>query len=78
MNFLTDNVIVRFDEAEKIITISHPNSDQFPRPLVQISKETYDNMEFEKFAAFLGARVLLLMPSAREVFREYIDGKLNA
>jgi hypothetical protein len=77
MNFLTDSLLVQYDEKLKSILIVHPEKDEFERKLVQIREETYAKMNFQQLAEFLGARLLLLMPTMRAHFEEEIDRMKN-
>lgn len=73
MNFFSDTLIVRFDNATKSLLISHPDTTKFPQPFVNIREETYSTMTFEEASEFLGSRLLLLMPEMREKFKAEID-----
>lgn len=73
MKFLSETFVVRFDESTKSLLILHPDKVEFPDPLVTIRQETYASMEFNEAAEFLGARLLLLIPSMREQFKEHLD-----
>jgi len=73
MKFLSDSFTVRYDDALKSIVIVHPDKDELQSPLVQIRQATYTNMSFKELAEFLGARLLLLMPTMRAHFKEEID-----
>ena len=78
MNVLSDALGVSYDQALKSLTISHPDQETFRDPLVRIREETYSKMSFDELAAFLGARVLLLMPAMRSHFAKEIDQMRNA
>ena len=68
MNFLSDHLIVRFDNTTCSVVIEHPNKTEYLAPLVQIRKDTYSDMSFDELSAFLGSRLLLLMPAMRAHF----------
>jgi hypothetical protein len=70
MKFLSDKIIVKFDTSSENIQIFNPNEREFPDPLVNIAKNTYSDMSFTDAAEFLGSRLLLLMPSMREHFKD--------
>ena len=72
MKFLTDNLIVEFDRDSESIYVKNSNVREFPDPLVNIRKETYSDMTFMETCEFLGSRILLLMPSMREQFKDEI------
>lgn len=72
MNVLTDSLVVRYDERLKSLVIEHRDKREFTTPLVQVREETFARMNFEECAQFVGARLLLLMPSMREHFKEEI------
>lgn len=78
MNFFSDKLIVNFDNETKSLLISHPDVQEFPYPLVTLREETYSSMSFDEFAAFLGARLLLLMPAMREQFETQIEKRANS
>lgn len=73
MNFLTDALVTRYDHDLKSVVIEHPDKGAFTSPLVQIRQETYSAMSFDDCAKFLGARLLLLMPTMREHFKDEIE-----
>jgi hypothetical protein len=73
MDFLSSTLVVRLDPTSECLLISHPDSLKFPEPLVTIRKETYSGMNFEEATAFVGSRILLLIPGMREHFK----GELN-
>jgi hypothetical protein len=71
MNILSDSISVRFDDSSgflKIDTIVNGIKNN----IVSISKETRQTMSFEEFATFLGERIILLSPSLRKEFQEYL------
>jgi hypothetical protein len=72
MNVLTDSLITRYDERLRSLVIEHPDKREFTTPLVQVREETFAQMNFDECAKFVGARLLLLMPSMREHFKEEI------
>jgi hypothetical protein len=73
MNFLSNTLIVSFDENTQSLLISHPDTTNFPQPFVTIRQETYSAMKFDEASEFLGARLILLIPAIREHFKEEID-----
>ena len=73
MKFLSDTLVVRFDQATKSLLIMHPDKEAFPHPLVNIREETYSSMSLDEASEFVGARILLLIPEMRQQFREEID-----
>ncbi len=73
MNFLSDSLCVRYDAALKSIVVEHPDRAQFPQPLVQIREETYATMNLMELSEFIGLRLLLLMPTMRDHFKEEIE-----
>jgi len=78
MNVLSDSLTVSYDQELKSLVILHPDRETFRDPLVRIREETYSKMSFDELAAFLGARVLLLMPAMRSQFEKEIDQMRNA
>ena len=77
MNIFSDSLIVRYDQRLQSIVIEHPDKREFSSPLVQIREETFEQMTFAKCAEFIGARLLLLMPTMREHFKEEIEQMKN-
>ena len=78
MKFLSNELLARFDEAEKSIFVEHPDRNSFPSPLVNIRYETYSSMNFEELCEFLGSRMVLLMPGLREHFKDEIERMANS
>ena len=73
MNFLSDSLNVKYDTALCSLVITHSDRRDFPDPLVRIREETYRRMNFEELSKFLGARVLVLMPTMRAHFKDEIE-----
>ena len=73
MDFLSDEVTIRFDSGTRDIGVFAKG-----QRLVQIRPESYGPMSFEELSEFIGARVLLLMPSMREQYREHISLSANS
>ena len=73
MDVLSDSLVVRFNVESRSVVIEHASNGAVPAPLVQIRLETYSAMDFDQMAAFLGSRLLLLMPSMRAVFADDIE-----
>lgn len=73
MNFLSDVLTARYDQELRSLVIEHPDKREFSAPLVQMREETYSAMSFDDFAKFLGSRLLLLMPTMREHFKDEIE-----
>jgi hypothetical protein len=73
MKFLSNVLTVKFDAATGNLLISHPDTKMFPSPLVTIRPETWEAMEFDDVANFLGNRLLLLMPEMREHFKAHLE-----
>lgn len=78
MNFFSDTLVVRFDEATRSVLITHPDIESFPHPFVTIREETYSSMTFDEISEFLGARLLLLIPAMREQFKAQIEARANS
>lgn len=68
MNILSDSLAVRFDEALDSLIIENPSDTEFE--LVRFRRETFADMTFDQCADFLGTRLLLLMPTMREHFKD--------
>jgi hypothetical protein len=84
MKFLSNTLIVQFEQSTGNLLIVHPNREEFPHPLVTVRPQTYSAMSFNEAAEFVGSRVLLLIPGMREQYKEHIqrlasspDGKLS-
>ncbi len=84
MKFLSNNLIVQFDQSTGNLLVVHPNREDFPNPLVTIRPETYLAMSFDEAAEFVGSRLLLLIPGMREQYKQHIqrlaaspDGKVS-
>lgn len=73
MNFLSDMLIVQYDQSTKSLLIEHPDRKAFPAPLVSIREETYSSMTFDEASSFVGARILLLIPAMRQQFNEELE-----
>ena len=73
VDILSDRLVVRYDDSLQSIVIEHLNDEGRMGPLVRVRHETYSKMSFEECSEFLGARVLLLMPSMREHFKAELD-----
>jgi hypothetical protein len=73
MNVFSDSLTTIFEEETKSILISHLQPTEFDGSLVNIRLETYGKMTFDELSAFLGSRLLLLMPSMREFYKVDID-----
>lgn len=73
MNIFSNSLIVRYDDSIESVVIEHPEKNEFPSAFVQIREETFSKMTFEEFSQFLGARLLLLMPSMRDQFKDEIE-----
>lgn len=72
MNVFSDRFEVEFDEAHDAVLIRHPNRQEFPTPLIEIRRDTLAAMSLKESAEFLGERLILLMPSLRELFKDYL------
>lgn len=77
MSFLSKTLVVRFDDQSKSVLIEHPDRKEFPSPLVQIRYETYSEMSFDEACAFIGSRIVLLIPDLREQYQKDIDRLAN-
>ena len=78
MNVFYNSFSVEFDEKKKALLIWHPDRNAFKTPLVSIPAETLKEMSFDQAAAFIGERLVLLIPPLREMFTDYLwsdDGK---
>lgn len=73
MEFLSQVFSVRFDPTSRCLLIVHPDKTTFPDPLVTIRHETYSGMSFQEMSAFLGSRLLLLIPEMRDHFKTELD-----
>lgn len=78
MSFLTEKLIIRFDDETKSVLIEHPDRVNFPYPLVTIRYETYSTMGFEAACSFIGSRVALLIPALREQYEDDIAHLANS
>jgi len=73
LHFLSNTLIVHYDKTTSSLLINHPDTQEFPYPLITIRKETYSAMDFTEASSFIGSRLLLLIPEMREQFQSHID-----
>jgi hypothetical protein len=73
MKFISDSLLIRYDDELKSIVIAHLDRTRFPHPFVQIREETYASMNLTELSEFVGSRILLLMPTMRDHFKDEID-----
>jgi hypothetical protein len=72
MNPLSNNLRVSFNEETSTLEIRHAEPSEFRWPLVEIRTETIADLSFDEAAKFIGERIMLLIPSYREVFKDYL------
>ncbi len=74
---LSNEFIVRWDDALQSLVIVHPDTRRFPAPHVQIRSSTLDGMTFEQAAEFIGSRLALLIPQLRARYVDPATGELR-
>jgi hypothetical protein len=72
MNVLSSRLEVEYDHGRGAVLIRHPDRQQFPSPLVEIRRETLNEMSLKAAAEFIGERRILLSPALRETFKDYL------
>ena len=78
MNVLSNRLEVEYDDGRGAVLIRHPDRQHFQSPLVEIRRETLNEMSLKAAAEFIGERLILLTPALREIFKDYLwteDGK---
>ena len=73
MNVFSNRFEVEFDDVRGAVLIRHPDHQQFQTPLVEVRRETLENMSFKEAAEFIGERLILLTPALREMFKDYLS-----
>jgi hypothetical protein len=63
---------VEFSNERDAFLILHPDRERFTMPLVEVKRETLDKMSFEDASKFIGERLILLMPTLRKMFEDYL------
>ena len=76
-DFLSDKFIVRWDPQLASLLVEHPDSVNFPQPLVQIRASTLEGMSWQEASQFIGERLVLLMPTLRERYVDPATGMLH-
>ena len=80
MTILSDSMLVKFVESTNTLDILTIHNDE-KNPIhiskeagysIRISKETRSSMSLEEFSKFLGERIILLSPSLRKEFEDYL------
>ena len=69
-SMLSDSLTVRWDAQLESLVIEHPDSANFPEPIVRIRSATLAPMSFADASAFIGERIVLLIPALRA---RYVD-----
>ena len=64
---LSNELTLRWDNGLRSLLVIHPS---LPDPLIQIRSSTLEQMTWQEAAKFIGERLVLLIPSLREM---YID-----
>jgi hypothetical protein len=72
MNVLSDQLHIEFDASRDCLAIRHATNAQSESPLIEVRCETLQAMSFDEATRFVGERILLLMPSMREQFKDYL------
>lgn len=78
MNIFSNHFDVEFDERLQALLIWHPDRNTFKTPLVSIPADHLKGKSLEGAAAFIGERLILLIPALREMFADYLwsdDGR---
>ncbi|NMV37957.1 hypothetical protein [Ralstonia insidiosa] len=70
MNVLANTWKIVFNEETKCLEFWHPERLEWPS--VQLRMETLSAMSFDDAAKFVGERLLLLIPTYHEVFKDYL------
>lgn len=73
MSIFSDQLSVKYSTANRTLDVRHADSQMNPDPLVSVRPETYEKMNLEEFATFIGLRILLLMPAMRIQFADDIQ-----
>lgn len=72
MKVFSDRFEVEFDVERDAFLIRHPDSREFPSPLVEIRRDALEAMSLGQASQFIGERIILLMPRLRELFADYL------
>ncbi len=72
MNLLSQKFIAEYDEHRDAYCIIHPDREQFEDPLIEIARETLESMTYAEASQFIGERLILLTPSLKEMFKDYL------
>ena len=70
-DLLSNELVLRWDDASGNLFVVHPNARRFPHPLVQIRLETLQGMDFPTASHFIGETLIFLIPGLRE---QFVDG----
>ena len=71
MNVLSDSILITFKPSTGKLEMLALDSD-LTQPAVVIACDTRDNMSFEEISKFIGERVVLLSPSLRKEYEDYL------
>ena len=69
---LSDNFMVEYDKKKDALLIRHKNTQTYPTPLVEIKRDTLSTMTLSQASQFIGERLILLIPSLRDLFKDYL------
>lgn len=67
---LSDSLNVRWDAQLESLVIEHPDRADFPELIVRIRSSILAPMSFADASAFIGERIVLLIPALRA---RYVD-----
>jgi hypothetical protein len=72
MRILSNRLEIEFDEKRDSLLIYHQDRHEFQDPLIEIRSETLNVMTFKEGSAFIGERLILLIPQLREIYKDYL------
>jgi hypothetical protein len=76
VNILSDELVVKWDEAMDSLLIVHPDTN-VPGPIVRIRASTLADMSFQEASTFIGERLALLMPALRARYINPVTGRVE-
>jgi len=71
MNVLSDSILIKFQPSTGKLEIHALYSD-LKRPAVEIACDTRNGMSFEELSKFIGERIVILSPSLRKEYEDYL------
>jgi hypothetical protein len=72
VNVHSNSFYVEFDVERDMLVVRHPDHQEFKTPFIEIRRETLNEMTFKQASEFIGERLILLIPSLKAIYQDYL------